>query len=204
MRLLLGGEEILTNWQLQEIAPVAVGTLETRKRPTPEVIEWFRSRLPAGTPLALAVAPAASPAGTLQVVARALETALHQLHEAHFDLKTLRSGAGVAPLPPVHPDELQAIGRTNDAILYGAEVTLWVDTTDDAIEAIGPRVTSSASPDHGTRFAELFARYGDFYKIDKQLFAPAVVTFQNLRSGRSFRYGRLAWDMLQQSFGSAG
>ena len=70
--------------------------------------------------ISLLVAPAASLAGNLQVVARSLETALHKLHELKFDLNQVLSGFGSAPLPPVAKDELGAIGRTNDAILYGA------------------------------------------------------------------------------------
>ena len=76
--------------------------------------------------LTILVAPTASQAGTVQIVARSLETALHKLFELGFDLHRIESGYGTAPLPPVAGDDLEAIGRTNDAILYGGEVTLWV------------------------------------------------------------------------------
>src|SRR5690606_22770213 len=119
--------------------------------------------------LTLLVAPASSLAGTVQVVARSVETTLHKLHELKFDVTQVVSGYGVAPLPPVARDELAAIGRTNDAILYGGRVTLWVRADDELLAAVGPKVPSSASKDHGALFAELFQRYGDFYKIDPLL-----------------------------------
>src|SRR5204862_2274228 len=158
----------------KEQAPVAVGILETRKIPDDVVIEHLSQalNLPANK-ITLLAAPAASQAGNLQVVARSLETALHKLHELKFDLNQVVSGFGSAPLPPVAKDELAAIGRTNDAILYGGRVTLWVDCDDEVIAEIGPKVPSSASPDHGSPFAAIFERYErDFYKIDPLLFSP--------------------------------
>src|SRR5205823_1634308 len=138
--------------------------------------------------ITLVVAPAASIAGTVQVVARALETALHKLHTLKFDLKKVVSGYGVAPLPPVGADELTAIGHTNDAVLYGGRAMLWVRADDAEIVAHGPKVPSSASADFGAPFAVIFERYGrDFYKIDPMLFSPAAVVIHNLNSGKSFR-----------------
>jgi methenyltetrahydromethanopterin cyclohydrolase len=100
----------------------------------------------------------------------------------------------------VASDELAAIGRTNDAILYGGRVTLWVRADDEQIESIGPKVPSSGSKDHGALFGELFARYGDFYKIDPLLFSPAEVTFVNLKTGRCHTFGRLEPGLLRKSF----
>src|SRR5262249_52025924 len=139
--------------------------------------------------LTLLAAPAASMAGTVQVVARSVETCLHKLHELKFDLGRVVSGLGAAPLPPVARDEAGAIGRTNDAILYGGRVVLWVHADDAELAEVGPRVPSSASEDHGAPFAEIFERYDrDFYKIDPLLFSPAEVVFCSLRSGRSHAY----------------
>ena len=67
---------------------------------------------------------------------------------------------------------------------------------------MGPRVPSSSSPDFGAPFATIFERYDrDFYKIDPMLFSPARVMVTCLDSGRTFAAGRLAPDLLAQSFG---
>ena len=132
----------------------------------------------------LLAAPTASLAGGLQIVARSVETALHKLAELKFDLARIVSAHGTAPLPPVAANDLAAIGRTNDAILYGARVILAVTGDDASLETIGPRVPSSSSRDHGEPFAAIFARYNhDFYAVDPHLFSPAEITFQNIETG---------------------
>ena len=187
----------------REEPPCAVGILESRKHPTEEVISWLVGKLPSSVEkLTLLVAPASSIAGTIQVVARSLETALHKLHELQFDLAQVVSGYGIAPLPPVSPDEIKAIGWTNDAILYGGKVVLWVRADDEILASVGPKVPSNASADHGSPFADVFARYGgDFYKIDPMLFSPAEVVFHNLKTGRTHRFGKCEPELLRKSFG---
>jgi methenyltetrahydromethanopterin cyclohydrolase len=202
MRAAYGKEELFDHIPGRERPTSAVGVLETRKPPTPEATAYLAEKLqlPPGR-LTLLAAPTASIAGTVQVVARALETALHKLYELKFDLTQVVSGVGVAPLPPVAADDVAAIGRTNDAILYGGRVTLWVRADDDQLATVGPRVPSSASRDHGAPFADIFERYNrDFYKIDPLLFSPAAVVFHNLRTGRSHAFGRLEPDVLRKSF----
>jgi methenyltetrahydromethanopterin cyclohydrolase len=202
MRAAYGKEELFQHIPGKEQAPVAVGVLETRKLPDEAVVGYLADclKLPAGK-ITLLAAPAFSLAGTLQVVARSLETTLHKLHELDFDLGQVASGFGVAPLPPVGKDDLTAIGRTNDAILYGGRVILWVRADDDLLAEVGPKVPSSASSDHGAPFAEIFERYErDFYKIDPMLFSPAQVVFQNLETGRSHAFGQVEPGVMRRSF----
>jgi len=169
-----------------------VGVLETRKAPPVEICDKIAADC--GVPahrLTLLIAPTASLAGTIQIVARSVETALHKMHEIGFDLKTILSGFGSAPLPPVASDDLTGIGRTNDAILYHGNVTLWLQGDDAQIASLGPKIPSSASSDYGEPFLKIFERYNrDFYKIDPLLFSPAQVTLVNLTSGTSHRFGQ--------------
>ncbi|WP_439620234.1 methenyltetrahydromethanopterin cyclohydrolase [Gemmata sp.] len=203
MRALAAREDIFQHIPGRESAPCAVGVLEATNHPTDEVVASIVAKLPpVAEHLTLLVAPASSIAGTTQVVARSVETALHKLHELKFDVTQVVSAYGVAPLPPVATDFVQAIGRTNDAILYGGRVTLWVRADDEVLAAIGPKVPSNASKDHGAPFAEVFAKYGgDFYKIDPMLFSPAEVEFRNLKTGRCHRFGSVDPGMVRKSFG---
>jgi methenyltetrahydromethanopterin cyclohydrolase len=180
----------------------AVGVLETRKVPTDEVIDYIAKACQvAPERLTLLAAPTASQAGGLQIVARSIETALHKMHEIGFDIMRVVSGYGIAPLPPVATDDLAAIGRTNDAILYGGKVTLWCHGSDEDLQTFGPRIPSNASADHGQPFRQIFERYDrDFYRVDPHLFSPAVVNLVNLDSGRSFRFGQILPDVVEQSF----
>jgi methenyltetrahydromethanopterin cyclohydrolase len=179
------------------------GVLETSALPTKAVCEDIAAKCGVDpNHLVLMVAPTRSIAGTLQIVARSVETALHKLHELKFDLKNIVSAFGSAPLPPPAAKDLAAIGRTNDAILYGGRVVLYVRGDDATLEAIGPQTPSSASRDYGKPFAETLAAYdNDFYKVDPLLFSPAEITFANLDTGRSFSYGKTNPAILRQSFG---
>jgi methenyltetrahydromethanopterin cyclohydrolase len=202
MRAAYGKEELFSKIPGREASPVAVGVLESRKLPDDSVVEYLCERLNI-TPakITLLVAPASSIAGSLQVVARSVETALHKLFELGFDLAQVVSAYGSAPLPPLSVDDLQAIGRTNDAILYGGQVQLWVQCEDSQLSELGPKVPSSSSPDHGAPFAAIFERYGhDFYKIDPMLFSPAQISFYNLKTGNSHSFGRLEPEVLKKSF----
>ena len=177
--------------------PWAVGILEASRLPPSVVCQRLAQQCgvePAR--LILLVAPTGSQAGTVQVVARSAETAMHKLFELGFDLQRVESALGVTPLPVPTDDDFEAMGRTNDAVLYGSEVTLWVRGDDESIASLGPKIPSSASPDHGASFAELFRRYDkDFYRMDPMLFGPAVVTLANLDTGRTLRFGQIVEDL---------
>jgi methenyltetrahydromethanopterin cyclohydrolase len=205
MRAAAGREALFDTIGYREKASHPIGVLETRKFPPDDVCRKLAQACGA-TPenLTLLVAPTASPAGTVQIVARSVETALHKLFELGFDLSRVVRGAGTAPLPPPAPDDMTAIGWTNDAILYGSTVTLHVRGDDASLAAIGPRVPSSASADHGQPFAAIFERYNrDFYKIDPHLFSPAVIAFANLDTNRTFCFGRVEPEVLARSFAAA-
>ncbi|REJ68983.1 MAG: methenyltetrahydromethanopterin cyclohydrolase [Planctomycetota bacterium] len=202
MRAAANQEELFEEIGFSESPSTIVGVLETRQFPDDAVVEYLAQACGvAPRDIILLLAPTASQAGNVQVVGRSVETALHKLHEIDFDLERVVSGLGVAPLPPVAPDDLASIGRTNDAILYGAEVTLWVVGDDASLAEIGPRVPSNSSADHGRPFREIFAQHDhDFYRIDRQLFSPAVVTFVNLETGTTQRFGTTAPEVIRASF----
>jgi methenyltetrahydromethanopterin cyclohydrolase len=206
IRAAIGREELFDHIGMREQPDRAVGLLEAAALPPDDVCRSLASA--AGVPperLTLLVARTSSIAGTVQVVARSLETALHKLHDLRFDLRRIRRGFGRAPLPPTAgTDDLRAIGLTNDAILYGGHVVLEVAGADADLVALGPRMVSGASADYGVPFATLFERAGgDFYALDPALFAPAVVELVNVDTGRHHRFGRLAPEIVQGSFTAA-
>ncbi len=151
--------------------------------------------------LTILYAPTGSLAGTVQIAARVLEVALHKAHALHFPLHNIVDGYGVAPLAPPIPDFVKAMGRTNDAIIYGGRIQLFVRGSDDEAKKLADNLPSSTSSAYGKPFAETFAEVnGDFYKIDPMLFSPALVTVSNLDTGRSFHAGRRAPEIVDASF----
>jgi methenyltetrahydromethanopterin cyclohydrolase len=206
IRAAIGRESLFDTIGLREAAPVAVGVLESSRLPPAEVCqELARDAGVAAEQVSLLVARTASPAGTLQVVARSLETALHKLHDLGFDLARIRAGSGTAPLPPVAADDLTAIGRTNDAILYGGTVVLEVTGDDSSLAELGPRAVSRGSPAFGSPFLAVFEAAGrDFYAIDPALFAPARLELVNVETGRRHSFGGLEPDLIAESFSGSG
>jgi methenyltetrahydromethanopterin cyclohydrolase len=184
-----------------ETAAHGVLVLEGRTPPTEEVAAWVAGK--AGlTPaqLTFVIAPTASIAGGVQISARILETGLHKMETLGFDVRKVVSGIGTAPVAPVAKNDLRAIGRTNDCILYGGRARYTIRASDDELAALVEKVPASASRDYGTPFYEIFQRYeGDFYKIDPLLFSPAEVWLTSTISGKTFRAGRVNPDTLAQS-----
>lgn len=205
MRSAAAREPLYEDLNYKEQPERAVGILETGQFPDDSVCQDIAERCGiSADKLILLLAPTQSLAGTVQVVARSVETAMHKLHELKFDLDSIENGWGAAPLSPPAKDDLKSIGRTNDAILYGGHVVLHVRCDDEAITDIGPNTPSNASKDYGRPFGEILAGYEyDFYKVDPLLFSPALVTFVNLQSGKTFRYGILNDEVLSESFGES-
>ena len=195
-------EELFARLGYSDSSPVAVFCLESRKLPTEDVVKMIAEkcgRQPSD--LYILVAPTASAVGSLQIAARAVETGLHKLLELGYDLGTIESGWGICPVPPVAANDLSALGRTNDAVLYGASVQYQLSDDDETLTSLVSQIPSLASPDYGELFEKLFQRYGNFYDIDPLLFSPAEVWLNNRQSGRSFHAGSLRPDLLTTSFG---
>jgi len=186
-----------------DAAEHAVLVLESAKPPPAPVVAKVAAACKV-TPenLAILYAPTQSLAGGVQVVARVLEVALHKTHELGFPLERVVDGFGAAPVPPPHPDFVTAMGSTNDAIIFGGRVQLFVTGPADDARDLAEKLPAAASLDYGRPFAEIFrAVKGDFYAIDKSLFSPAEAVVTAIESGESFRAGRLDAALLDRSFG---
>ena len=195
VRALAGKEALFDELGYRDRASQGVLVLEVDRVPPPVVLDKvLRDSGLAPEGLTVILTPTSSLAGTTQVVARVLEVALHKTHalaqETGFDLAHLVDGSACAPLPAPSADGVQAMGRTNDAILYGGQVRLSVRGPLEAARKLARRLPSATSADYGRPFAEVFQAAGfDFYKIDPMLFAPAEVWVSHLDSGTTFHAG---------------
>lgn len=201
-RALAQREDLFKELEYTDVAASTCIVLETDKIPPIEVIEKIvRDTKVSAENLTIILTPTTSIAGVVQIVGRVLEVALHKAHTLHFPLANIISGRGVAVLPPVAKDFMTAMGRTNDAILFGGSVELKVKGDDAAAEALALNLPSSASKDYGKTFAEVFKSVNmDFYKIDPLLFSPAKVTITNVETGHVFEGGQLNADLIKLSF----
>ncbi len=205
-RALAAREELFSELGYKDEADSACLVLEVDKRPPPELVEKVtRDCRISPEKLTIVLTPTTSLAGSLQVVGRVLEVALHKVHELKFPLERIVDGMGSAPVAPTASNFLSGMGRTNDAIIYGGTVHLFVTGPDEEVEKLAADLPSWNSPDCGKPFEETFkACKGDFYAIDGMLFSPARVIVTAMESGRSFHAGRVDEGLLNKSFGYEG
>ncbi|GGA58883.1 methenyltetrahydromethanopterin cyclohydrolase [Nitratireductor aestuarii] len=200
VRVLAGVEPLFEILTYREQASHSVVVLETAD-PPPEALVRKVSKASGVTPenLTFIYAPTQSLAGTIQIVARVLEVALHKAKDIDFPIDDIVEGIARAPVPAPHPDFMQAMGRTNDAIIYGGLAQLFVTGPLDAARELAQKLPSSSSRDYGEPFTKVFERFkGDFYAIDPLLFSPAEVIVTSMETGETFRtgardFGRLDW-----------
>ena len=191
-------KELYAKLQYAEDGSRGVLVLEGRTPPTDAVAEWVAAKAsvkPDG--LTFAIAPTASVAGGVQIVARVIETGLHKMETLGFDVTQVVSAMGTAPLPPTAKSDMRAIGRTNDCVLYGGQARYTVRATDEELARLAARLPASTSSDYGTPFYDIFKRYdNDFYKIDPMLFSPAEVWLTSATSGKTVHAGHVNPDVL--------
>jgi methenyltetrahydromethanopterin cyclohydrolase len=203
VRILAGVEPLFEILTYRENATHSVVVLECAA-PPPEPLVQKVSKATGIAPenLTFIYTPTQSLAGTVQIVARVLEVALHKAKDLDFPLDHIVEGVASAPIPAPHPDFMTAMGRTNDAIIYGGLAQLYVTGPADAARELSEKLPSSSSRDYGEPFGEIFKRFnGDFYAIDPLLFSPARVIVTSLKTGETFRRGERDFDRLERSIG---
>ncbi len=196
-------EELYQELGYRDTSEETVIVLEVDKIPPVELIDKVAKACQLDpTKISVILTPTSSLAGGMQVVSRVLEVALHKAHSLHFPLDNIIDGVASAPVPPPHPKFVQAMGRTNDAILFGGTAHLLVKGGDEAAKDLANKLPSSVSNDYGKPFAQVFKDSGyDFFKIDAMLFSPAQVIVTNMDTGNSFHAGQLDEELLEKSFG---
>ncbi len=201
-RALAQKEKLFAQLGYRDSATSTCLVLEVDQAPPLELIEKVsRDCHVAAEQLTFILTPTRSLAGLVQIVARVLEVALHKVHVLGFPLDQIIDGAGSAPLPPPAKDFVTSMGRSNDAILFGGRVRLFVDCSDTDARQLAQQLPSSASRDYGKLFAQVFKNVDyDFYKIDPLLFAPAEVIVSTLQGGKTFRAGSVNEALLDSSF----
>jgi methenyltetrahydromethanopterin cyclohydrolase len=191
----------------------AILVLETDKKPPEVAIHQIAESCNVSTEKLFLIAfSTSSLAGSTQVSGRIVETGLHKLERLGLDPLAAKHAWGYAPIIPLHPRSGEAMGRTNDAILYGGIANYIVSYDDDEkLENIVKQAPSTASKmmqearelaQKNPRFLDIFKEAGfDFYQIDPNIFAPAIVSINNLKTGKTFRAGSLDIPVMKESLG---
>ncbi len=198
--LSLKPKKIYERINYKDEAKHAVIVLESDKLPTDDALKYIAEKCNIELKnLYAIVTPTSSLAGSTQISGRIVETGVHKLNELGFDPKRILHGSGYAPIAPIHPDSMKAMGRTNDALYYGG-VTFYIVNFDDEeeLKRIVKQVPSSTAKDYGKPFYKILkdAKF-DFYQIDPNLFAPAKVIINNVKSGFTYIAGEINEVLLE-------
>ncbi len=202
--LSLKPKELYQKIAYEDASDEAVLVLEADNYPPLEALEYIAKECEVELKnLYVLVASTSSIAGSVQISGRIVEAGIHKLTEIGFDPKRILSGCGYAPIAPIHPKSAKAMGRTNDALYYGGFTYYTVDFEDDQkLKEIVDKAPSSTARDYGKPFYEIFkAANFDFYQIDPNLFAPAVFTVNNIKTGVTFTTGKMNLSVLRQTMG---
>lgn len=204
--LALKPKEIYAEINYKDKADTAVIVLESDKLPPDDAIAYIASECRVKPSKVYAfVTPTNSLAGAVQVSGRIVEIGIHKLRRLGLDPKKIAYAFGSAPISTIHPKSAKAMGRTNDALYYGGETYYTVNFEDDEkLKEIVSKAPSSTAREYGKPFYEIFKAAGfDFYKIDPDLFAPAVVSVNNIRTGQTFRSGYVNASVLKETMAVA-
>ncbi|MGB4611974.1 MAG: methenyltetrahydromethanopterin cyclohydrolase, partial [Methanothermobacter thermautotrophicus] len=114
----------------QDEADVAILTLEADKLPGEDVTDMIAEECDvAAENVYVLVAPTSSLVGSIQISGRVVENGTYKMLEAlHFDVNKVKYAAGIAPIAPVDPDSLKAMGKTNDAVLFGGRTYYYIES----------------------------------------------------------------------------
>lgn len=201
--LALKPKEIYQELAYKDESDRAVLVLETDKPPSDVLIERVVNACQIKPEnLRVIFAPTASIVGSTQVTGRIVETGIHKLRTLGLDPHAVHYAMGYAPIPPLCSEAEVAMARTNDAILYGGTVYYMVDYDDEeALRRILEQAPSKAAKNYGKPFMQIFKEADrDFYKIDPNLFAPAVLMINNVKTGRTLKAGQINVEALKESF----
>ncbi len=200
------GEKLFDEIEYTDESDCAVIFFETRNMPNEEVMAIVTDKCKVDASKTYAVcAPTACLTGSVQVAARIVETGIHKLHEIHFPLDVLLDGFGTVPVAPIAKDDFAAMGPANDAMFAVGKTFYTINVGKDKeaeLFELLKKAPASTSSSYGKPFNTIFkeAEY-DFYKIDPGLFAPAIFTVNNIKTGKTITVGKTDDNLIKTSFG---
>ncbi len=198
------GDKIYEITGYTEESDIAVIALETDTLPDEKIADYIAAECNIKPEnLTILVAPTSSLIGSIQISGRALETGIYKMYEMmDFDVTKITYAAGITPITPVDPDTEKAMGKTNDAIIFGGRAYYYIEPDEgEDLEELAANLPSSTSDGYGKGFLEIYKEAGnDFYKIPKDLFAPAQIIVNDMVSGKMYHTGYIDLERLKKSF----
>jgi methenyltetrahydromethanopterin cyclohydrolase len=148
-------------------------------------------------------APTACLVGAIQVASRTVEQVMIKLFLRGFDIHSVKHGFGTAPVAPLVKNEVEVMGRANDALFYGATTVLYADAPDNVIEPIVKDFCFDVNSGEfwGMPFASIFERFHhNWFEVPDLVDSPAKLIINSLQTGHSFVGGQINLQVLSRSY----
>lgn len=175
-----------------ENATKAALLLETNVMPTEETAKKILEKTKAKKVIVGAFR-GDSRVGLISILARVVEMGFYRMDYLKFNTNKAISGYGFVPIPKLNADVMYT---SNDALIYGADVTINVNGWDVNLT---DKISSSSSPAYGKPFKDIFTEAGgDFYKIDLGIFAPAKITINDANNNRQYVSGSINQEIIDK------
>jgi len=205
--------ELYEKLAYKEESETAVLVLETEKTPSENLIRQIANACGVSTKnLYLILFSANSMTGAIQACGRIVEVGMHKLERLGLDPIATKHAWGYAPIVPMSLTSFETKARANDAIRFGGVTSFTVEYEDEnQLNVIVNQASASSSKmleeakrlaEHDLRYRDIFKETGyDPQKIDPDIFAPAIVAANNLKTGNSFRSGTQEIDAIKRLMG---
>lgn len=175
--------------EYMDMAEEAVVVLQSEQYPGQEAADVLAERCKVSPEnLYLVLSPLSSLSGLIQVTGRSVENAMVKLNTLNYGVAAVKHAFGIAPLPPLASRTIVP----DDMLSYGSIVHLYVLPNDgEDLEFIARRMPSLTSKAYGKSFSTLIKEHRGLRGIDLDLFAPAEVYINNMKTGRVYHSGRI-------------
>ena len=182
----------------------AIGHLQITTMPDEELAEIIADAIGfSPKDLYLIASPTSTLVGSVQIVARNLEQTFATLGDRNaFPINSVVQAIGWSPIISIEDDEIIAMGRVNDGLIYGQESTLYLDCEDaEILNGLEDIPMCKNETVFGIPFEEMFRESGcDWAKVPRDWDAPCKINFINMRTNHFFSTGMLHYGVLERDF----
>lgn len=128
----------------------------------------------------------ASYIGLINILARVVELEVFRLYNLGYDINKILYAKGEVQIPKL---DSNVMANANDALIYSSFVFFKVDGWDFNLTE---SAISRASKLYGKKFSDIFREYeNDFYKLPKEIFAPAKVKIVDVKRNKEYVAGKI-------------
>jgi methenyltetrahydromethanopterin cyclohydrolase len=183
----------------RDSADEAVVVLQSEQYPNEGVADILARRCHVKPENLYAVlSPLSSMSGLIQVTGRSVENAVVKLKTLNYNVSSVKHAVGIAPLPPMGSPRIVP----DDMLSYGSIVHLYILPEDgEDLRTIARKMPSRTSKSYGKSFTELIKEHGGLRGIDIDLFAPAEVYINNLKTGELLHSGETNVSLIKTMAG---